>query len=270
MTFRGRRKAVSYRRLPFCQYFIDNGRDYNHTGRVRREIDYKAVSYQCNGFERFLHFRHETNYEVFYEEDRGVIQINFQETSGFSDWFANIAEFGSRYYDAIDYDGGKLQLRAHHGWAEMYRAIKWEIRSAWQALHFAHPDAPTEIIGWSLGSGQAILCAQDLYYNFGLKAYVYTFGTVRPFRCTRQNRAETEKYLSEICAACWNFADVNDIISYMPPFFGFVMPRRVDVGTDKKRSFFRLLNPWRYHTHYDDPSVYGNKDGIPDTDKQEI
>lgn len=249
---------MEYRRLPYEQYFIDNSEDFNHTGKVRREIGYTAVTYQCGSLERLFHFYHEVNYEIFYEEERNVIQINFQKTNGFSDWFANIAEFGSRYYDAIDFCGQKLQLRVHRGWAKMYKAIKHDVRDRWSELHALYPDARTEIIGWSLGSGQAILCAQDLNYNFGLRAYVYTYGSVKPFRYTRKNKALTEKYLSGIYRKCCNFSNVNDIVTYMPPFYGFTMPRRVDLGTDLDRSLFRLLNPMCFHTSYDDPVLYRN------------
>ena len=34
------------------------------------------------------------------------------------------------------------------------------------------------------------------------------------------------------------------------------MIHRVKVGTDQKRSLFRLLHPLRYHFHYDLPGLY--------------
>ena len=64
------------------------------------------------------------------------------------------------------------------------------------------------------------------------------------------------QYLSTLCTDCENFADVNDVISYMPPFRGFTMIRRVNVGTEQKRSFLKLLHPLRYHVHYDRPELY--------------
>ena len=83
-----------------------------------------------------------------------------------------------------------------------------------------------------------------------------TFGSVRPFRSTRSNREQTHRYLDSLCAECWNFANINDIVTYMPPFRGFTMIHRVKVGTDQKRSLFRLLHPLRYHVHYDLPGLY--------------
>ena len=89
-----------------------------------------------------------------------------------------------------------------------------------------------------------------------MKPYLYTFGSVRPFKCTPLNRKRMQKYLSTIYTDCANFANINDLITYMPPFRGFTMVRRVKVGTDLKRSFFRLLHPLKYHVHYDLPELY--------------
>lgn len=246
---------MEYRSLPFPQYFIDNSCNRNRNGTPTREISYQAVSYACQGLPKLLGLRHEVNFEIFYDEGRNVIQLNFEKTNGFTDWVANIAEFSCRYYDSIDFRGEKLQLRVHHGWAEMYKSIKYDIRDAWKALRDTHPSAYTEIIGWSLGSAQAILCAQDLHYNFGVKPWLYTFGSVKPFRYTRRDKVRTMEYLSSICTECWNFAISNDIVTYMPPFRGYTMPRRVNLGLEK-RTLGRLLKPGHYHTIYDDEALY--------------
>lgn len=247
---------MAYRRLPFAQYFVNTSEDFNHTGRSSRGLTYTAISYPCT--HSFLHamgMRHEVNFEIHYEPDRNVIQINFQKTCGFTDWFANVAEFAAEYYDAIDFEGKPLQLRVHAGWAEMYLAVKRVIREQWQRFHQRWPEAETEIIGWSLGSGQAMLCAQDLYFNYGLKAHVFTFGSVRPFQGDGSNDAELERYLSTVCAECWNFCDVNDVVTYMPPFKSYMAIRRVELA-QSERNPLRLANPWRYHTCYDDERLY--------------
>ena len=258
---------MRYRRLPFFQYFINTSNDFNHTGRATYPVSYLAISYSHSPVESRLGLEHEANYEIHYEPDRDVIQINFQKTAGLADWFANVVEFSSKYYDAIQFEGEPLQLRVHHGWGDMYRTIKKDVRQEWSQLHEEHPAAETEILGWSLGSGQAILCCQDLHYNFGLKAHLFTFGSVRPFRSVPGNAVRMRRYLDSLCAECWNFADVNDIVTYMPPFRGFAMIRRVEVGKNLRRSLFRLLNPRRYHTHYDLPELYAEYAGEEDQDK---
>jgi hypothetical protein len=81
------------------------------------------------------------------------------------------------------------------------------------------------------------------------------------------------RYLSTLYTECANFADINDLISYMPPFRGFTMIHRVKVGTEYKRSFFRLIHPLRYHVHYDLPELYKKLTGKtaeePDSTKKE-
>lgn len=246
---------MAYRPLPYHQYFIDNSEDRNHLGTARRKVHYRAVTYACHGLPGIFGLKHEMNYEIFYEEDRNVIQLNFQKTTGWTDWFANVAEFSSRYYDSIDFCGEKLQLRVHHGWAEMYMSIKYEVREQWKAIHDAHPDAVTEVVGWSLGSAQAILCTQDLNYNFGVRPYLYTFGSVKPFRYTSKNRDRTLAYLRGTYSVCYNFAIRNDLVTYMPPFRGYTMLHRVELAREK-RTLKKLLNPGFYHTIYDRENLY--------------
>ncbi len=84
---------MGYYRLPFEQYFINTSEDYNHKGSVSYPVRYNAVSYSTSSLERLLGIRHEVNYEIHYEENRDVIQLNFQRTVGFSDWVANVSEF---------------------------------------------------------------------------------------------------------------------------------------------------------------------------------
>ena len=252
---------MSYEHLPYDEYFINTSEDFTHTGRVTYKVHYRAFKYHSSGLKKKLGLEHEVNYEIHYEHSRDVIQLHFQRTFGASDWVANVFEFSSRYYDAIDFEGEPLQLRVHHGWGDMYRAIKWEVRQKWSQMHALHPTAATEILGWSLGSGIACLCAQDLNFNFGVKTYLYTYGSVRPFKATRRNAQRMRRYLDSVCEECMNFADVNDIISYMPPFRGFMMIRRVDLGGEYKRTFFRMVHPLKYHTHYDRPELYAGVDG---------
>ena len=247
---------MGYSRYDFTQYFIDNSEDYNKTGRTSRLIHYETVSYQCNGLEKLFRSHHEMNYEIYYDESRNVIQINFQKTNGKSDWFVNIFEFSDKYYDAIEFGGHKLQLRVHHGWGEMYKSVKKTIRNKWKQLYDKNPGAETEIVGWSLGSGQAILCCQDLNYNFGVKPHLITFGSVRPFASSKKERSMLIEYLSTVSEECYNFANINDIVTYMPPFRQFSMINRVDIGQDKSRTIGRLLRPQVYHTTYDCDELY--------------
>ena len=65
-----------YTKLDYEQYFIDTSNDTNKTGKARYKIKYKDVEYVYKN--KICH----ANYEMHYEKDRDVIQINFQETDG--------------------------------------------------------------------------------------------------------------------------------------------------------------------------------------------
>ena len=238
-----------YSKLSYEQYFIDTSADYNKTGKARFEIKYIDIPYTYKN--KVCH----ANYEIHYEPDRDVIQINFQETDGKKDWFVNLM-FTQRYYNAFDYKGKPIVLKVHNGWAAMYKAIKDIIRERFTDLHEVHPTAEVEIIGWSLGSGQAMLCAQDLYFNYGIKSYLYTYGSVNPFKTNIFNRRKIRRYLRECCKEVYNFADRSDIVTYLPfrLIFGFIKFRRVNVKGRFK--LLGLFNPYKYHTHYDQKDLY--------------
>ena len=143
---------MTYRRLPYEEYFINTSEDFTHTGRVTYPVKYSAVKYNTTKIGKLLGIAHEVNYEIHYEPDRDVIQIHFQRTFGAIDWVANVFEFGSRYYRAIEFEDEPLQLRVHHGWGTMYLAIKEEVRGKWKELHDAHPEAAggfTDAEGWT-------------------------------------------------------------------------------------------------------------------------
>ncbi len=237
-----------YTKLPYEQYFIDTSADYNSTGKARYNIKYKDIPYMYK--DRLCH----ANYEIHYEPERNVIQINFEESNGKKDWFVNFM-FVEKYYDSFLSDGEMITLRVHNGWAAMYKAMKHFVRNDFYELKRRYPNAEVEIIGWSLGSGQAMLCAQDLNYHYGIKSHLYTYGSVNPFKTNIFNRRKIKRYLRKCCYEVYNFADVNDIVTYLPfRILGFIKIKKV--ALDRPLLFWRLFNPYKYHTHYDNENLY--------------
>ena len=236
-----------YKRLDFTQYFIDTSNDFNKTGKARFEIHYKCKPFL---YKKKLCF---SNWEVHYEENRDVIQVHFEETNGMRDWFVNFM-FIEKYYDKFKYKDKTIQLKVHNGWAKMYKNIKNEVRQEVAILLRNHPNAEIEVIGWSLGSGQAMLCVQDLYYNFGIKSHLFTYGSVNPFKTNIFNRKKIKTYLRDCCKEVYNFSDLSDIVTYVPfRFWGFIKIKRINLGWF---NIFGLFNPWKYHTHYDKEKLY--------------
>lgn len=230
-----------YKRLSFGQYFIDTSQGFG-VGANKMSIpyfNYDELIYKHHDHE------HTAHYKVMYIESRDVIQIHFQGTVGKNQWIANF-EFAEQYYDKFRWEGHDIQLRVHSGWGSMYKGMKHVIREQFEKLHTEHPTAEVEILGWSLGSSQAMLCCQDLFYNFGIKSHVFTYGSVKPwFGCNKHMRA----YLRQCYKECYNFGDHNDIVTYMVPFLGYFKFNKVKIKQDSF-CIAKLFNPMKYHTEY--------------------
>lgn len=236
---------MRYKRLKFEQYFIDQSLGRGGTPSIK--VDYKKVQYKGSLL------KHDAYYCVLYNEQREVYQIYFKETSSKSQWISNFT-FPRKYYDSFQYKGKDIQLKAAKGWSELYCALKWYIRTELSTLIKTYGKHKVEIIGWSLGSAIAQLCAQDLFFNYRIKSYVYTFGSVKPWYGKNK---DMKAYLADCCEACYNFYDINDIVGYMVP-----LPKRFAINHIKisqdKRSLCRLLNPGKYHCEYWKPEYYIN------------
>lgn len=240
----------NYQRLDFNQYFTDTCRDeYGKTGKIHTVVNYKTIKYEYSGIV------YEANYDIEYDEERNCIQCFFEDTSGLTDWVTNFT-FVEKYYGKFKdpETGKKIQLRVHMGWARMYKAMKYAVRENVKELLNSHPDAEIEIIGWSLGSGMAQLCAQDINYNFGIKSHLFTYGSVNPFKVGIFTKFRTLRYLKRCCKEVYNFSHKSDIVTYTVPWiFGFRKIRRVNLG---KFKFFGLFNPFIYHCEYWKKELY--------------
>ena len=238
---------MKYKRIPFNQYFIDVSKDYKKTGKARYDIKFNHEEFTFKLFNLFP-IKCSSEWEVHYEEDRNVIQVNFEETEGKTDWLINFI-FKEKMYDKFNWNGKKIQLKACKGWSKMYMAMRKNVKESIKALLKEHPDAFIEVVGWSLGSGQAQMACQDIYYNFNKKPYLYTFGTVKPWRGFKTVR----DYLNSTYEECYCFRHRSDIISYLPPFIGFFSMKLTKLG---KFNFFHLFNPLEWHTLYGEEYLY--------------
>lgn len=243
---------MSYKKLPYQQYFIDQSQQSCSSEPAPRfKIDYEKSEY--------IHKRHpHTIYHtVIWDASRNVIQVYFKETADKSEWKANF-EFASKYYDRFEYDGKMIQLKTATGWGDMYSCVKWKVRNAVKELLATHSgvDVEVEIIGWSLGSALAQLCCQDLYFNFGIKSYVFTYGSVKPW-CHANKYIK--QYLKSCYKECYNFGDHNDIVSYMVCLPTYFKLNKIVLKQDSF-SVFKLFNPYKYHTEYWKESYYDEID----------
>jgi len=240
-----------YKRLPFSQYFIDASKDYKNTGKTRFNIKYNHVSFEYKLFNLFP-IKCSAEWEVHYEPDRNVIQINFEQTNGKADWMINFL-YKEKMYDKFIWNHNdkevSIQLKASKGWSRMYKAMKHDVKEAVKKLLDEYPNAYIEIAAWSLGSGQAQFACQDIYYHFGKQPYLYTYGSVKPWRGGKI----IKEYLSTTYKEAYNFKHRSDIVGYMPPLIGFFSIKPIKLG---KFNFFHLFNPHKWHTLYGEESLY--------------
>ena len=239
---------ITYTKLKYEQYFIDTSSDINNTGKASFNIEYKNIDYEYNGI--LTH----ANYCVRYDEKRDVIQVHFEGTKDVPDWVTNFI-FLPKYYDSFLWNDKKITLKVHKSWASMYKVMKYFVRKEVMELKELHKDAHVEVIGWSLGSGQAMLCVQDLNFNYGIKSHLYTFGSVNLFKTNIFNRRKTKKYLRSCCNSYHIFCNKNDIVTYVVPrIFGFIKYDRLNVK--KKFNPFSMFRVLKNHFIYDKEEIY--------------
>lgn len=188
-----------------------------------------------------------------YDKERDCIQTIFQCTDDDSDWAVNL-DFPQKIYDKITHGNRIIQLRVHGGWGAMWLAMQDSVRKELKRLLAKHPGRPVEVFGWSLGSAMAMLAAEDIYFKFGVKPYLYTFGSVKPFY-----GKQTYEYVRDCCEKAYNFYDHCDVVGYMVPLPGWRAINRIKLKLEPHFCITKLFNPLRFHTQYHVPRLY---DGI--------
>lgn len=238
---------MEYKRLNYEDYFTICSDNYNNLETDLKLAKYKSVPYEYKGKEFYA------NYQVRLDSKRHCIQAIFQQTYEKSDWIVNF-DFPKKIYDEFTFDGKVIQLKAHGGWVTMWLVIQDMVRDEIKAYLEKHPDYYIEVFGWSLGSAIAQLAAEDIYFKFGIKPYLYTYGSVKPFF-----GKTSWKYVSTCCEKCYNFYDHCDIVGYMVPFLGWRAINHLKVKLEPHFCITKLFNPMKYHTQYDTKGLY---DGI--------
>lgn len=229
---------MSYNRLNLPDYFIICSDNYPGIQTDLELAEYKQVPYIYKK-KTFI-----AEYQVRFDDNRNCIQAIFQQTNERSDWKVNL-DFPVKIYDKFTYDGEIIQLKVHGGWVTMWLALQDKVREEVKQLLKLHPNSYVEVFGWSLGSAIATLAAEDIYFKFGIKPYLYTYGSVKPFYGKK-----TYNYIKNCCESAYNFYDYCDIVGYMVPFPCWYTVNHYKVKLDKHFCITKLFNPNKYHTNY--------------------
>lgn len=164
-------------------------------------------------------------------EEADVVHILFQETDGVSDWIQNLS-FTKRKY-------GKLKF--HHGFYELYDLMRDDVIAYVKSI----PEDKTLVVsGWSQGAAIAQIAVQDIFWHTGRKSALISFGAPMAIYGRK-----TRDACREACLLALEYCNVNDIVTYQPPFPRWYHIRRVNVGSF---GILKLFKPKIYHTNYDE------------------
>ena len=164
-------------------------------------------------------------------EEEDTVYILFQETDGVSDWIQNLS-FTKRKY-------GKLKF--HHGFSELYDLMRDDIIDYVKRV----PENKTLVVsGWSQGAALAQIAVQDIHFHTGRKSILISFGAPMAIYGKK-----TRDACREAVSEAYEYCNVNDIVTYQPPFPKWYHIRRVNVGSF---GITKLFKPKVYHTNYDE------------------
>lgn len=184
------------------------------------------------------------NWMIKVDDKEKVVRLIFEESNGKRDWLNNLT------FPVKPYKKQENVLWVASGWCNAYKSCNDEVQNAFIKELYAHDDYSPEISGWSYGGAMAILASEDFYFRTKIKPVVITFGAPKPIF-----GKQSWKHVLESVEAIYQYADVNDCITIMPPFPGYKHINKVKVGK-RKFNLIQWLKPKIYHTTYDDKDVY--------------
>lgn len=140
-----------------------------------------------------------------------TIYVLFEESNGKEDWKNN---FDFLPVPIKPYKRMKKTWFAHKGFVKVYHSVRDKVMNVTRELIVNHSDHKVVVGGWSHGGALAQLCAEDIYYNLGVKPTLTTFGSPRVFygkvaeRTIRQAVADDSR----------QYENGSDIVPKVPPF----------------------------------------------------
>lgn len=187
----------------------------------------------------------DVDWAIIVDDDRDKIILSFKESNSKRDWINNFN------FPIKPYKNQSTCLLVTRGWAKAYKTCNDEVmENLIKQLSNTDKDYHIEIIGWSYGGALAILACEDLYFRTGIKANVITFGAPK----VSFGRKTRNYIFTECCNSVHQYANVNDVVTYLPPFPFYKHIMRINVGD--KFNLIKLCKPNIYHTIYGDKELY--------------
>lgn len=174
------------------------------------------------------------------------IRLIFAESNSDLDWKHNF-QFTIKLYKHQ-----KNRFYVANGWGNAYTSANLEIIKKLTEKINTYPYFELEVLGFSFGGAMAVLAAEDIYYRLNIKSNLITFGCPKVLFGKK-----SKKYFESCCNSIKQYAHVNDIVTYCPPFLGYTNLNVIRLG--EKRSLKDLFNPYKYHQIYGDESLYNKR-----------
>lgn len=181
---------------------------------------------------------------VNYEEER--VYLIFEESHGKRDWQNNYN------FPAKVYKNQKNWFLYHRGWGNAWKSCNDIIINELIDVVTIHPGFEIEVCGWSYGGAITPLAVEDFSFRTNLKVdYVETFGAPKGIFGLISKRRFRK------CAENWKMYTLPyDLVTIAPPFPGYCRPKTTYVDKKNAWKLWRLFNPRKWHTSYDNSAYY--------------
>ena len=192
------------------------------------------------------------NWIVIVDDSEKKVRLLFEESNGKRDWLNNLA------FPVKPYKKQQNTLWVAHGWCNAYKSCNDEIQNSFVSTLNKYKDYTPVITGWSYGGAMAVLAAEDFYFRTKIKPVLITFGAPKPIFGKK-----SKEHIKNCCSIMKQYANVNDLVCCLPPFPGYKHINKVKVG-NRKWNLIEWFKPKKYHTIYDDESIYQDKKDVED------
>lgn len=177
-----------------------------------------------------------------YIPDEDTVLLLFQGTNQKEDWKINL-DFPVKLYKHQEHF-----FLVHRGYKKAWQSVRDEIIECITEMLIDNSTAKLVIAGHSYGGALAIIAAEDLVYNTGIRAEVTTFGAPHILF-----GLHTKKYFKRCCKAVANYEHVNDPVPKI--LFFYCNPKSDKIGKDEKKYFCFDIS---WHLVYGDEKYYSS------------
>lgn len=197
----------------------------------------KNITYNNNG--------DDCNWTIEKIESEKRLILVFQESQGKRDWKNNFAFIP---VPVKPYGDMTHEWFCHYGFIHAYKSARKEIVAAMH-VRLAEIDESwnVTVIGWSHGGALAQIASEDMFYQFGIKCDVITFGSPCPFYGKK-----TLDYVKSCVNSAVCYENASDFVTKCPPF-GEGM-NHTHIG--EKFRLSGIFQTGKYHTAYGDAKLY--------------